>query len=51
MEQSVNTYTKEEKADIFEYVNNVHLHLKGNAKKQTKQKFVHTWKQNMFPTT
>ena len=46
MEQSVNTLSKEEKADIFEYVNNVHLHLKGHEKKATKQKFVHTWKQN-----
>ena len=46
MEKSVNTLSKEEKADIFEYVNNVHLHLKGHEKKATKQKFVHTWKQN-----
>jgi len=46
MEQSDNTYTQEERKDIFEYVNNVHLHLKGNAKKLTKRKFVHTWKQN-----
>jgi len=47
MEQSANTYTCiQEKSEIFEYVNNVHLHLKGNIKKQTKRKFVHTWKQN-----
>jgi len=44
MEQSVKTYTKEEKEDIFEVVNSIHLKLKGNPKKITKRKFVHTWK-------
>jgi hypothetical protein len=44
MEQSAKTYTKEEKEDIFEVVNSIHLKLKGNAKKITKRKFVHTWK-------
>lgn len=44
MEQSAKTYTKEEKEDIFEVVNSIHLKLKGNPKKITKRKFVHTWK-------
>lgn len=46
MEQSVNTYTKEEKADAFEYVNNVFLHLKGDEKRRLKRAMTHTWKQN-----
>lgn len=46
MEQSANTktYTKEDKEQIFEIVNSIHLNLKGNTKKLTKRKFVHTWK-------
>lgn len=46
MEQSVNTYTKEEKAEAFEYVNNIFLHLKGAEKSRLKRAMTNSWKQN-----
>lgn len=46
MEQSVKTYTREEKAEVFEYVNNIFLHLKGDDKRRLKRAMTHTWKQN-----
>lgn len=46
MEQSVYTYTMEERKDIFEYVNNLHLHLRGEEKKRLKRAMVHSWKRN-----
>ena len=35
-----------EKGDIFEYVNDLYLHLKGQKKKQTKQSFKTSWKED-----
>jgi archaellin len=35
-----------EKAEIFEYVNDMYLHLKGQKKKQTKQSFKTSWKED-----
>ena len=35
-----------EKADIFEYVNSMYLHLTGDKKKQTKRSFKTTWKED-----
>lgn len=46
MEKSAKTYTLEEKKDIFEYVNNVHLHLRGDEKRRLKRAMTHVWKQN-----
>ena len=36
----------EEKGEIFEYVNTMYLHLKGQKKKQTKQSFKTSWKED-----
>ena len=46
MEKSDNKLTTDEKGEIFEYVNSMYLHLKGNKKKQTKQSFKTTWKED-----
>ena len=35
-----------EKGDIFEYVNTMYLNLKGQKKKQTKQSFKNSWKED-----
>jgi ElaB/YqjD/DUF883 family membrane-anchored ribosome-binding protein len=42
----LSTLTKEEKASIFEIVNNMFLHYKGNKKKETKKSFKNTWKED-----
>ena len=46
MEKSDNKLTTDEKAEIFEYVNNLYLKLKGNKKKQTKASFKNSWKED-----
>jgi len=46
MEHSDNKLTREEKATIFEYVNDLYLKLKGNKKKQTKASFKDSWKED-----
>ena len=38
--------TKQDKQDIFEFVNSTHLHLKGDDKKALKRQFCHVWKIN-----
>lgn len=38
--------TKEEKKNIFETVNSIHLHLKGDQKKALKNSFCNVWKIN-----
>ncbi len=46
MEKSDNKLTTEEKGEIFEYVNNLYLKLKGQKKKQTKASFKNSWKED-----
>jgi len=46
MEKSDSKLTREEKATIFEYVNDLYLKLKGNKKKQTKASFKDSWKED-----
>jgi len=46
MELSAKNYTKEEKNDIFEYVNNLYLHLEGREKSALKRQFTQCWKVN-----
>ena len=46
MEKSDNKLTRQEKATIFEYVNDLYLKLKGNKKKQTKASFKDSWKED-----
>jgi hypothetical protein len=46
MEQSANTYTKEDLSSIFEIVNSHHLKLKGKQKSLTKRQFTTVWKQS-----
>jgi chromosome segregation ATPase len=40
------TLSKEEKASIFEIVNNMYLGYRGNKKKETKKSFKNTWKED-----
>jgi hypothetical protein len=40
------TFSKEEKAGIFEIVNNMYLGYRGNKKKETKRNFKHVWKED-----
>ena len=40
------TLSKEEKAEIFEIVNNMYLGYRGNKKKETKKSFKNTWKED-----
>ncbi len=46
MEKSDNKLTAVEKGEIFEYVNDMYLKLKGNKKKYTKNCFKSTWKED-----
>ena len=46
MENSENKLTTDEKAEIFEYVNDKYLKLKGQKKKQTKASFKGSWKED-----
>lgn len=45
-EMDYSAMTKDEKSEIFEYVNSFYLHLKGDKKKFLKRSFTSTWKQN-----
>ncbi len=45
-EMDYSAMTKDEKGEIFEYVNSFYLHLKGDKKKFLKRSFTSTWKQN-----
>jgi hypothetical protein len=42
----LSTYTKEDKAAMFDYVNHQFLHLEGNKKKYTKSNFKSVWKED-----
>ncbi len=46
MEKSDNKLTREEKGEIFEYVNDLYLKLNGQKKKQTKASFKNSWKED-----
>lgn len=46
MEKSDNKLTSVEKGEIFEYVNDIYLKLKGNKKKSTKNCFKTSWKED-----
>ncbi len=46
MEMSDNKLTSVEKGEIFEYVNDIYLKLKGNKKKSTKNCFKTSWKED-----